>query len=59
MAQEHDYDAIVLDVSAAGDQRLPDLLDAGRRGTGRRSRWLTAKDGELDGTEALDAGAHA
>ena len=57
MATENDYDAIVLDIMLPGINGFKlcgDLRDAGN--------WtpilmLTAKDGELDETEALDTGA--
>jgi DNA-binding response OmpR family regulator len=57
MATENDYDAIVLDIMLPGINGFKlcgELRDAGN--------WtpilmLTAKDGELDETEALDTGA--
>ena len=57
MAMENDYDAIVLDIMLPGINGFKlcgELRDAGM--------WtpilmLTAKDGELDETEALDTGA--
>ena len=57
MAKEHDYDGIVLDIMLPGINGYKicgELRDAGN--------WtpilmLTAKDGELDETEALNTGA--
>ena len=57
MAQEHDYDAIVLDIMLPGVNGFRICSTLRDSGDWTPILMLTAKDGELDETEALDTGA--
>lgn len=57
MAQEHDYDAIVLDIMLPGVNGFRICSTLREAGDWTPILMLTAKDGELDETEALDTGA--
>lgn len=57
MAQEHDYDAIVLDIMLPGVNGFRICSTLRESGDWTPILMLTAKDGELDETEALDTGA--
>ena len=56
-AQEHDYDAIVLDIMLPGVNGFRICSTLRESGDWTPILMLTAKDGELDETEALDTGA--
>jgi DNA-binding response OmpR family regulator len=57
MAQENDYDAIVLDIMLPGVNGFRICSTLREAGDWTPILMLTAKDGELDETEALDTGA--
>jgi DNA-binding response OmpR family regulator len=57
MATEHDYDAIVLDIMLPGINVFKLCGRLREAGNWTPILMLTAKDGELDETEALDTGA--
>ncbi len=57
MAQEHDYDAIVLDIMLPGVNGFQICSTLREAGDWTPILMLTAKDGELDEAEALDIGA--
>ena len=57
MAQEHDYDAIVLDIMLPGLNGFKLCAELREAGDWTPVLMLTAKDGDLDETEALDTGA--
>jgi len=57
MAQENDYDAIVLDIMLPGVNGFRICSTLRDAGDWTPILMLTAKDGELDETEALDTGA--
>lgn len=57
MANEHDYDAIVLDVMLPGKNGYRVCAELREAGNWTPVLMLTAKDGELDEAEALDTGA--
>lgn len=57
MAQENDYDAIVLDIMLPGVNGFKICSTLRDAGNWTPILMLTAKDGELDETEALDTGA--
>jgi DNA-binding response OmpR family regulator len=56
-AQEHDYDAIVLDIMLPGLNGYRVCAALREQGIWTPVLMLTAKDGELDEAEALDTGA--
>ncbi len=56
-AQEHDYDAIVLDLMLPGLNGYKVCAALREQGIWTPVLMLTAKDGELDEAEALDTGA--
>ncbi len=57
LAQEHDYDAIVLDIMLPGVNGYRICSTLREAGDWTPILMLTAKDGEYDQAEALDAGA--
>jgi DNA-binding response OmpR family regulator len=57
MARENDYDAIVLDLMLPGVNGFRICAELRGDGNWTPILMLTAKDGELDETEALDTGA--
>lgn len=57
MAKEHDYDGIVLDIMLPGINGYKVCGALRDEGNWTPILMLTAKDGELDETEALDTGA--
>ena len=57
MATEHEYDAIVLDIMLPGINGFKLCGELREAGNWTPILMLTAKDGELDETEALDTGA--
>ncbi len=57
MAREHPYDAIVLDIMLPGMNGFRICSTLRDEGIWTPILMLTAKDGELDETEALDSGA--
>ena len=57
MAREHPYDAIVLDIMLPGINGYKVCATLRDEGNWTPILMLTAKDGELDEAEALDAGA--
>lgn len=57
MAQEHDYDAIVLDIMLPGLNGFKLCAQLREAGDWTPVLMLTAKEGDLDETEALDTGA--
>ena len=57
MAQEHPYDAIVLDILLPGMNGYKVCAELRAAGVWTPFLMLTAKDGELDEAEALDTGA--
>jgi len=57
MAQEHPYDAIVLDILLPGMNGYKVCAELRAAGVWTPILMLTAKDGELDEAEALDTGA--
>lgn len=57
MAQEHDYDAIVLDIMLPGINGYKICEQLREEGNWTPILMLTAKEGDLDEAEALDTGA--
>jgi two-component system, OmpR family, response regulator len=57
MAQEHPYDAIVLDILLPGMNGYKVCAEIRAAGVWTPILMLTAKDGDLDEAEALDTGA--
>ena len=57
MAQEHPYDAIVLDILLPGMNGYKVCAELRAAGVWTPILMLTAKDGDLDEAEALDTGA--
>jgi two-component system OmpR family response regulator len=57
MAQEHPYDAIVLDILLPGMNGYTFCAEPPAAGVWTPILMLTAKDGDLDEAEALDTGA--
>jgi two-component system OmpR family response regulator len=57
MATEHDYDVIVLDIMLPGKNGYDVCAALREAGDWTPVLMLTAKDGDLDEAEALDAGA--
>src|SRR5680860_283741 len=57
MAQEHDYDAIVLDIMLPGKNGYDVCAALRAAGDWTPVLMLTAKDGDFDEAEALDTGA--
>src|SRR3954465_2875769 len=57
MATEHAYDAIVLDILLPGMNGYKVCAELRAAGVWTPILMLTAKDGDLDGAEALDTGA--